>query len=283
LNQNETSKPPKKTIPGSFSAGGLKYAVSRSLRFGSVEAGGVSAGRIERGEDARHEGDTCPYRSPKPWQEMPLAVRVVQRPGNNRELCPEGLCSQSAPRCAPAAASSHPAQLRGMALILSLCLCIPGAARALSSDRDQPIYIEADRAELDKQQGVSVYTGNVQLDQGTLHLRGDKMTVYNTGGNIDRVILVGEPATYRQRPDNKRQDVFAEAKHMEYDTASDSITLVEDARVWQENGNQFRSERIVYHIADDRVQAGSGSGKDRVRITLQPKSNQDEGDKKPAP
>ena len=48
-----------------------------------------------------------------------------------------------------------------------------GTAMALSSDKDQPIEIEADHAKLDDIQRVAVYQGDVVITQGSIRLNGD--------------------------------------------------------------------------------------------------------------
>lgn len=156
-------------------------------------------------------------------------------------------------------------------LLLCLgCSTLPHLAAALSSDRNQPMYVEADRADIDDKQGVSVYHGNVKITQGTLQLTADELTVTTKNGDIVKAIALGKPATYRQRPDNKPQDVEAEALRMEYYADEQKIILLQKAVVRQA-GDTFRSERIHYDIATDKVNAGAGSPSDRVRITIQPK------------
>ena len=103
-------------------------------------------------------------------------------------------------------------------LISVLCLLtglLPTApAWGLSTDRDQPIEIEADAAELDDEKKVTVYTGNVVVIQGSIRMTGDTMTVYYTSENeLDVVILDGKPATYRQLPDDSEVYDEAEALH----------------------------------------------------------------------
>jgi len=161
--------------------------------------------------------------------------------------------------------------------LLSLLLGMPVTAWGLSSDRDQPMYIEADQARLDDRKGVSIYEGNVHLRQGTLRLYGDSMTVTNTGEQVEKVFLQGNPATYSQRPDGKDIDLNAEAGKMEYFKNEDRMILLENARVWQEDGNEFRSERIVYDIKNNVVKAGGKGKETRVHITLQPKARQEPG------
>lgn len=168
-------------------------------------------------------------------------------------------------------------RLKWLWLALSLG---PGAVLALSADREQPVDIEADRVELNERQGISVYSGNVKLTQGSLRLTADTMTIYNTGDKIERIILVGEPATYRQTPDNQGEDMRAEARQVEYYADERKVILLDNAKLWQ-GPNQFRSDRIVYDLTRDVVNAGdSDSGRQRVHITIQPPG---EAQEQPAP
>ncbi|VAW77953.1 hypothetical protein MNBD_GAMMA13-166 [hydrothermal vent metagenome] len=161
-------------------------------------------------------------------------------------------------------------------LILAFCLS-PSLGWSLSTDRDQPMLIEADRAELNDAEGVSIYHGNVKVTQGTLVLTGETMTVHSKGDNVDKVVIEGKPATYKQRPDNKDKDVRAKALRMEYTTDPEYIILQQQAEVDQE-GDTLHSERIEYDVARDKVNAGTDKPSDRVRIIIQPRA-----DKKTAP
>ena len=167
--------------------------------------------------------------------------------------------------------------LRHMALLL---VFVPAMAQGLSSDRNQPITIEADRATLNEKDGSSIYEGNVHLQQGTLNLRGNRMTVQIADDEIEEIVLTGQPASYRQRPDGRDTDQHAEAGRIEYHAADERLILLDNARVWQSDAEEFRSERIVYNIKKNTVSAGGSAG-DRVRITLQPKQQPDK--QQPAP
>ena len=158
--------------------------------------------------------------------------------------------------------------LRRAALLLVI---MPAMAQGLSSDRNQPITIEADRATLNEKDGSSIYEGNVHLQQGTLNLRGSRMTVQLLDNEVEKIVLTGQPASYQQRPDEQDSDQHAEAGRIEYHAATERMILLENARVWQSGAEEFRSERITYNIKNNTVTAGGSAG-DRVRITLQPKS-----------
>ena len=158
-------------------------------------------------------------------------------------------------------------------LLLSL---LPVTGLGLTGDRDQPINIEADRATLNEKTGNSVYEGNVYLQQGTLVLQGSKMTVQLNDNTIDTLVLTGDPATYRQRPDGKESDQHAEAGRIEYYAKEDRIILLENARVWRSGDNELRSDRIVINLKSDTFNAGSNKPGDRVFITLPASSIEDD-------
>ena len=166
-------------------------------------------------------------------------------------------------------------------LILLLPLLLPMAAWGLSDDRNQPMHIEADRASLNEKTGISTYEGNVHVRQGTLNLRGDRMTVQLSNNNVDSIVLTGNPATLVQRPDGKDTDQHASAGRIEYYAADDRVILLDKARIWQSGTEELRSDRIVFNLKDNTVNAGGNNGDGRVHITLQPKKKADEN--QPAP
>ena len=175
----------------------------------------------------------------------------------------------------------RPADCLAGCLLAGLLLCLPLTAPALDSDRNQPIHLESDKASIDEQQGVNIFTGNVHLQQGTMNLRGNRMVVYITDGSITRAEIDGSPATFVQRPEGEDSDMHASALRMEYYAADERIVLLGEARVWDAEGYDFRSERIDYHLTRNTVDAGGGEDSGgRVHITLPPRRNSGEPGKK---
>ena len=171
---------------------------------------------------------------------------------------------------------------------INACLLLTGLvifnqSFALTTDQNQPIEIEADTAELDDQKGITTYTGNVIVIQGSIRMTGEKMTVYYTKDNdLDTVIMEGHPATYRQLPDNS--DVYdeAEALRMEYYGLKNLIVLIDNAVVKQE-ALRFSGSRIEYDTERSRIRArGQAEGdtdkssgeSGRVKITIKPKKKE---------
>ena len=153
---------------------------------------------------------------------------------------------------------------------------------ALSTDREQPIHIEADWAEADDQEGTSVYKGDVLITQGSLRISGDTVTIYyNASRDLTRMIAVGQPARFQQLPDGETEYQRAEATQMEYLALKDRIVLSGTARSWQ-GKDALSGDRIVFDTVDGRIlvqgEAPPGKTPQRVRITITPKKDCAESD-----
>ncbi len=169
-------------------------------------------------------------------------------------------------------------------LLFFILLSLPFAVSALSSDRDQPINLEADTADIDDLKGISIYTGNVILTQGSMVIKSSKLTLYNDKNNeLEKAIAVGTEkklATFKQRPEGKDKDFRARARTMIYFLDKDKIHLLKNAYVWQA-GDTFSGDKIIYDTKNETVVASSIKNKsgqpvsngNRVRVTIQPKSN----------
>ena len=170
-------------------------------------------------------------------------------------------------------------------LLLSFILFfMPVSLMALSSDRDQPINLEADSADIDDIKGISIYTGNVILTQGSMIIKSHKLTLYTDKNNeLEKAVAVGTKkklATFKQRPEGKDKDLRARAITMIYYLNQDKIHLLKQAYVWQA-GDTFSGDKIIYDTKNETVVASSIKNKNgkpvsnaaRVRVTIQPKSS----------
>jgi lipopolysaccharide export system protein LptA len=158
------------------------------------------------------------------------------------------------------------------ALALAGVLCAP-AAVALPDDRDQPIYVQSDRAERDERKGTTVYTGEVEIDQGSLHISADSVTIRDADEQVNQIEASGDPAKMRQKPAPDREPVYARARTIQYDVVQEVLTLVEEASVTQE-GTTVTGDRIVYFVREQRVKATGGGttpGQERVKVVIPPR------------
>lgn len=131
------------------------------------------------------------------------------------------------------------------------------ASTALSTDKDQDIEIESNSAYLDDTKNISIYTGNVVVVQGSMRITGDKMTIYYTEDNeLDKIIVEGKPATFRQLPDNSTVHDEAEALIMEYYEGKNLIVLTDNARVKQ-GDRRLIADHVEYDTSLSQVRANS--------------------------
>lgn len=158
----------------------------------------------------------------------------------------------------------HPVKL---ALLCSIWI-FSSPLLALEDDRNQPIELLADSVDFDDSKGLSIYTGDVDLRQGSMRLWADKVTVQHRDKKPDKIIAVGSPARFQQ--DGEDGPVKARAKHADYVVDSELLILTGDA-VLQQRGDEVKNDRIIYDRVKHRIKAGGAAqGKQRVRITIQP-------------
>ena len=170
--------------------------------------------------------------------------------------------------------------------LVALVLLASGAvAHALSTDSEQPISIMADRAEHDDATRMTIYRGNVVIDQGSLHITGDTVTInFDAHDEVTKITTLGAPAHFRQLPDGDTGYRKAWARQMEYFPQQDLINLSGEAR-YEKDGSRVQADRLVYDSLNARFRAlsdaaapSSGTGAsaagqkpERVRIQIKPK------------
>lgn len=167
-------------------------------------------------------------------------------------------------------------------LFLILLSLFPAGAFALSTDFEQPIEIEADFAELDDEEGTTIYIGNVIVIQGSIRMTGDRLRVnFTPERELKDAYMEGKLATFKQTPD-KGEDVEGEAITIEYHALENMLYLIEKAKVTQgqrlTQGHRinYDTERSIVTVRSSRAgQAEPGTtpkaGSGRVRIIIPPK------------
>jgi lipopolysaccharide transport protein LptA len=141
------------------------------------------------------------------------------------------------------------------------------------------IGVEADEgraSNLDFEDSVWEFTGNVIIDLENGHIECDSAHLQFTNHQLQHATIIGSPATFEmQRPDS---DVvtYAEAGRLEYDFEAGIIEFSEQA-VITEGGNQISSNYLVYNIEEQRINARSaGEGEPRVKITYTPRDSSED-------
>ncbi len=129
---------------------------------------------------------------------------------------------------------------------------------ALSTDRDQPANIEADDIEFDFKKGIRTYKKNVLIVQGTLRIKADNLVTTYDGSELTEAVAIGSLAQFKQRPDDKPDDVEGWAEKIVVDQKQNIITLYGKAALKQ-GSDTARGETIVYNMATDTLKVQGGA------------------------
>jgi len=167
----------------------------------------------------------------------------------------------------------HSLLLAGM---LALTVAPAFAERA---DRNQPVNIEADKATVDERKKIHIFEGKVVLTQGTLEIRGDRLTVTQDGEGFQKGVATSNNglAKFKQRRDGSGEYVNGEAQRIEYDGRTQKTYLYNRAHVLS-GKDEVRGQFIEYDgYTGQYVVTNSGSpeantGGGRVRAVIQPKT-----------
>ena len=158
-------------------------------------------------------------------------------------------------------------------LTLLALLQFGAAAQALPSDSDQPIHIQADAAVVDDTRGSSVYTGNVVIDQGTLHIKADEVRIL-TDENDEVVQIIarnyGSLAHFEQQPKEDEDKVLADATTISYFVQEKKLHLTGSARMRQ-TLDLFEGELLRYDVGLGILNLDRGADGGRIKMIIHPK------------
>jgi lipopolysaccharide export system protein LptA len=156
-------------------------------------------------------------------------------------------------------------------LSLIACLLTSGQALALSTDSQQPVYIDSDSQQLDMKSNRVTFLGDVKLKQGSININADKLIVIRNAktGQIEEIEGYGDVATFSQLTDDGKT-LYGEAKELYYKMAADELTMVDKALLSQDD-SEIRGNKIRYQISSQKLIA-DGNGGGRVSTVLQPQA-----------
>ncbi len=156
------------------------------------------------------------------------------------------------------------------------------AAKTGNQEKVEKIHISADHMKLNMETGSSRYTGNVKISQGKLLLTGETVTIMQNNGQVERIKINGNPATYT-RVTKAGKIVRATSQQMVYTESKHRLVLTGNAQLSQPE-HTVNSQKIVYDTQLGTVIAGNQNAtsgntvkpvpaNERVNITLTPKEN----------
>ena len=152
-------------------------------------------------------------------------------------------------------------------------------AAAEQADRDQPIQVEADRMEYDDARKVNTFSGRVQLTQGTIRIRADRLVVRQDAEGNSFGLAEGRPARFRQKREGVDEFIEGEGQTIDYNGKTEVVTLTGQASLRRLQGAKLTDEvhgtRIVYQGRSEFYTVESGPVGERVRVVIQPKRSGD--------
>ena len=162
-------------------------------------------------------------------------------------------------------------------LLLVLGLLAPAALPALSTDREQPIEVEADRLEVRERENLSIYEGNVHLVQGSLEIMSERLVIhFNAANELTLMEMTGAPARFRQLDDNG-EEMHGEGLRINYMESDALLELLDEAR-FNHGSDTIEGRRIRINIETNSIEASGDQTEDRVKMLIRPRQNPPAGE-----
>ena len=164
-------------------------------------------------------------------------------------------------------------------LALSLGVAVSTFALALPSDRSKAISLVADHATFNEKTGITTYTGNVIIEQGTMKLQADSIVAnLNQKRQISTITANGKPARFQQQVSADKGIAKGQAQKIVYNAETGIITLSGSAFL-EQDGASIRGNTLRYSMNKGDIEAigtpnSSGSSGGRVQIVIPPSSSQ---------
>lgn len=180
---------------------------------------------------------------------------------------------------------------------VALLALIPASVGAQNArfDGKEPIEITSDQLQVEQQQNIAIFSGNVVAIQKDVRLKSDKMTVYYTGGEEKKS---DAPQNNTQAPAAPKQSIkkievegnvflstpeeTASGARGNYDVVGEEIHLFDNV-VLTHGENTLTGNQLTYNFASGHstitggpiAESGASKGKERVRALFVPdKENQ---------
>ncbi len=156
-------------------------------------------------------------------------------------------------------------------IILALLCGYSFGVNAMPDDAKEPISIKAYTVVIDERKGLSTYTGDAKVVQGSLTLSAEKIQLFSSQKEVTKVIAKGDknkPAHYKQNQPNQPRFIEATALNITYLIKKEFVHLKGKAHLIQ-GFDSFSGGTLDYDIKNDKVIAQkSKDGAERVKFKI---------------
>lgn len=158
--------------------------------------------------------------------------------------------------------------LNSRASLMLAMLLVPSLGIAKSSDRNQPMAIDAGyQVGTYEGSGTITMSSGVIVQQGTLDIRSDRGEITMRDSEVTKVVFTGTPASLKQEMDDG-SPMSATANRIDYDMVKDIVTFTGNYTVKSPKGSNS-GQKMVYNLGTGNMESG-GDGT-RVKTVIQPK------------
>lgn len=166
--------------------------------------------------------------------------------------------------------------------VLAMTLFSQALFAADTQEKQLPIEVTADQLLAQDKKGQSVYSGRVEIVQGTTTIKGDKVTLEHPERQFNKAIILGKPATFKRFIEEDQQWVNGHADKITYQADKKTVLLEGNAFVNQEGQNSISGPKIFYDMTEKTLSA-TGNKKEQKRIKVIFTPEEEQGDKKETP
>ena len=156
-------------------------------------------------------------------------------------------------------------------LIVPVLLAAPLSVLAAEGERQLPVFLRADRIDINQKTELSLYRGHVVFSQGTFRLTAARAEVQNRANQLETVTAEGKPATFRYRPEGTVVFIEGEASRAVYHAVARQVDLYDNVQL-QRGRDLFRSAVLHYDIENQSL-IGEGASGRRVYAALMPQTS----------
>lgn len=177
-----------------------------------------------------------------------------------------------------------------------LCVLLGASHLAIAdkADKQKPVELEADKMTVDDQKQTQVFEGAVQLTQGTLQIRANRLEVTQDATGYQKGTAYGDgkqQAWFKQRREGREDYVEGKGERIVHDGKNDITEFFGNA--WVKNGqDEITGPYIRYDSKSQNYVVNNQAGATkpllndpmggRVRAVIQPKENAAAGTPAPA-
>ncbi len=151
-----------------------------------------------------------------------------------------------------------------------LLLSVVASAYAHPEDKNKPIYLSSDSADLNQSTHRGEYIGHVDFRQGTSHITAVRaVTLVDKSNRLTQAFAYGdekERAHFSTITDKQKPRLHAHAKIIRYFPSKHLIELEGEAEVTQDN-DRFEADMIQYDTLKQHVISNS-KGDNRTLIII---------------